>query len=63
LPGSGEINADSIKAEAPGDAWWAKLWGSVEAADKPAPAKEAKPTKVPTITQNTRPSPAPSTPR
>jgi cell division protein FtsB len=63
LPGSGEINPESKKTEAPGDAWWAKLWGSVEAADKPAPAKEAKPTKVPTITQNTTPSPAPSTPR
>lgn len=37
------------------DAWWEKLWGSVETADRPAPAK-TEPTKVPTITVSTKPA-------
>jgi cell division protein FtsB len=45
----------------PKDAWWDKLWGSVEAADQPAPVKvETKPTKEPTITEKSKPSPSAS---
>ena len=36
------------------DAWWDKMWGSVEAADKPAPPK-AKPKKPKPITVDTKP--------
>jgi cell division protein FtsB len=62
LGGGAEINAPK-KATPPQDAWWDKLWGSVEAADKPAPVKtETKPTKQPTITEDTKPQ-ASATPR
>ena len=37
------------------DAWWDKMWGSVEAADRPAPTAPPKPTKQPTITEDTKP--------
>ena len=43
------------------DAWWDKLWGSVEAADQPAPAP-TKPTKEPTITAKTKPGEASPSP-
>ena len=49
LGGGVEINAEEPRPEAPQDAWWSKLWGSVEAADKPAP-KNQKPEKAPPIT-------------
>ena len=39
LGGGAEIEATGPTLEEPRDAWWAKLWGSVAAADKPAPAK------------------------
>jgi cell division protein FtsB len=57
LGGGAEIDSSAKKAAPPGDAWWAKLWGSVEAADKPAPVNAAKPkpTKAPTITEDTKP--------
>lgn len=45
----------------PQDAWWTKLWGSVEAADKPAP-KATKPAKPPAITATTKPSASAATP-
>jgi cell division protein FtsB len=35
-------------------AWWTRMWGSVEAADKPAP-KPTTPTKPPAITATTKP--------
>ncbi len=39
LGGGAEITADTPEPQKPQDAWWAKLWGSVEAADQPAPVK------------------------
>ncbi len=61
LGGGAEITAQN-KTEAPAPvAWWSKLWGSVEAADKPAPpkpkAREPKP-----ITPDTKPNNATATP-
>ena len=48
---------------APTNVWWQKLWGSVETADDPAPARPAAaPTKIPTITPSTTPK-ATTTPR
>ena len=56
LGGGAEISADAQEAEKPRDAWWAKLWGSVEAADKPAPVKpRPKPTPAKPITDKTKP--------
>lgn len=70
LGGGSEITAAN-KPEGPAPvAWWSKLWGSVEAADRPAPpkpeAKEPKPITPRTKPNNTAPTPtsAPSaTPR
>ena len=46
LGGGAEITADTPEPQKPQDAWWDKLWGSVEAADKPAPVKpKPKPAK------------------
>ena len=39
LGGGAEIESSASTVDEPQDAWWAKLWGSVEAADRPAPAK------------------------
>lgn len=39
LGGGALIEASGPTLAEPRDAWWAKLWGSVAAADKPAPAK------------------------
>ena len=54
LGGGAEITAETRLAEKSPDAWWSKLWGSVQAADQPAPApvktKEPKP-----ITEKTKP--------
>jgi cell division protein FtsB len=61
LGGGAEINSAAKKAAAPQDVWWAKMWGSVEAADKPAPAANVRPSKPPTITESTKPKDA--TPR
>jgi cell division protein FtsB len=61
LGGGAEI-ASAEKPAAPRDAWWDKLWGSVEAADQPAPAAGAKPTQQPTIKAEQTPSESP-TPR
>ena len=38
LGGGAEITSEVVPVAEPGDAWWAKLWGSVAAADQPAPA-------------------------
>ena len=40
--------------EAAQDAWWSKLWGSVQAADRPAPVKSE--VKEKTITVKTPPN-------
>jgi cell division protein FtsB len=55
LGGGAEISADAAEPVEPAeDAWWAKLWGSVAAADQPAPATgEAEPDKP--ITEKTKP--------
>ena len=37
LGGGAEITGEATAVAEPGDAWWAKLWGSVAAADQPAP--------------------------
>jgi cell division protein FtsB len=64
LGGGAEITAQN-KTEAPAPvAWWAKLWGSVEAADKPAPpkpkAREPKPITPDTKPNNATPTPTPT---
>ena len=56
LGGGTEINPAQTAGK-PADAWWAKMWGSVEAADHPAPAAP-QPAKRPPITQTTKPSPS-----
>ena len=47
LGGGAEIGSSRTMISEPQDAWWAKLWGSVEAADKPAPAKPKEKTITP----------------
>ncbi|MCW2811584.1 MAG: hypothetical protein JWP61_2042 [Friedmanniella sp.] len=59
LGGGVEITSEAAPAPVtPADAWYAKLWGSVAAADDPTPAPD--PADAPPITVNTRPSPSPS---
>jgi cell division protein FtsB len=55
LGGGAEISAESPDpVKPPEDAWWAKLWGSVAAADEPAPARtQTEPDKP--ITEKTKP--------
>ena len=52
LGGGAEIESSTATTDEPQDAWWAKLWGSVEAADKPAPPKP----KEKPITTKTEPA-------
>jgi hypothetical protein len=55
LGGGAEISAETAEPVEPAeDAWWAKLWGSVAAADQPTPATtgEAEPDKP--ITEKTK---------
>ena len=55
LGGGAEITSDTTpEPQKPQDAWWDKLWGSVEAADQPAPVK-AKPKPPKPITAETKP--------
>lgn len=54
IVGGAEIVAEEGDGE-PKPTWYQKMWGSVEAADKPAPA-EPKPSEKPTITEDTEPS-------
>ncbi len=54
LGGGAEITSDTPEPQKPREAWWDKLWGSVEAADKPAPVK-AKPKPAKPITDETKP--------
>ena len=44
LGGGAKISAETAPDESAQDSWWSKLWGSVEAADRPAPVK-TNPTK------------------
>jgi hypothetical protein len=54
LGGGAKITAEAAPDEAAQDAWWSKLWGSVQAADRPAPVKPE--IKEKTITVNTQPN-------
>ena len=54
LGGGAKITAETSPDESPQDAWWSKLWGSVQAADRPAPVKSE--VKEKTITVKTPPS-------
>ena len=53
LGGGAEITSEVVAVAEPGDAWWAKLWGSVAAADQPAPAPTPEADKP--ITEDTPP--------
>jgi cell division protein FtsB len=55
LGGGAVITAQNTPTEQPKDAWYAKLLGSVETADKPAPAKTA-PKEPKPITVKSKPS-------
>lgn len=59
IGGGAEISPEAQTAKPAQDAWWSKLWGSVEAADKPAPAK-VKEKDPPPITVDSTPAPTPS---
>jgi cell division protein FtsB len=54
LGGGAKISAEMVPNEPAQDAWWSKLWGSVQAADRPAPVKTAADEK--TITVKTKPN-------
>jgi cell division protein FtsB len=54
LGGGAKISAETAPDESVQDAWWSKLWGSVEAADRPAPVKSDPGEK--TITVKTKPN-------
>jgi cell division protein FtsB len=54
LGGGAKISAVDAPEQQPQDSWWSKLWGSVEAADRPAPVKA--PVKDKTITVKTKPN-------
>jgi cell division protein FtsB len=54
LGGGAEIKAESASDEPAQDLWWSKLWGSVEAADRPAPVPD--PAREKPITEKTKPN-------
>lgn len=54
LGGGAEIKAETAPHEPTQNSWWSKLWGSVEAADRPAPVKDAAQEKP--ITEKTKPN-------
>jgi cell division protein FtsB len=54
LGGGAEIKAESASDEPVQDTWWSKLWGSVEAADRPAPVPD--PAREKPITEKTKPN-------
>lgn len=54
LGGGAQISSPRAP-ETPQTAWWDKMWGSVEAADRPAPVPSPKPKRQPTITEDTKP--------
>lgn len=54
LGGGAEIKAESASDEPAQDTWWSKLWGSVEAADRPAPVPD--PAREKPITEKTKPN-------
>ena len=54
LGGGAEIKAEAASQEQPQDSWWSELWGSVQAADRPAPVET--PAQQKPITEKTKPS-------
>lgn len=54
LGGGAKISAEAAPEQQPQDSWWSKLWGSVEAADRPVPVKT--PVQDKTITVKTKPN-------
>lgn len=57
LGGGAEITAETKPSAPPSPGWWQRLWGSVAAADNPAPAPPpTKRAKQPTLTEKTKPS-------
>ena len=61
LGGGAEIGSGAMPQEASTDAWWLRLWGSVEAADNPAPVRK-DPEDQPPITEKTMRRGAPPSP-
>jgi cell division protein FtsB len=62
LGGGAEIGSGTKPSDTANDAWWSRLWGSVEAADRPAPVRK-DPADRPPITEDTAPadgSPSPT---
>jgi len=55
LGGGVEISGEVTPVAEPGDAWWAKLWGSVAAADAPAPVQTSAPDSDQPVTEDTTP--------
>jgi Septum formation initiator len=55
LGGGAEITAAAQPPEEPKDAWWSRLWGSLQAADQPALVRK-DPAKRPPITEDTKPN-------
>lgn len=43
LGGGASLGAENSTTQGPKRVWWDKLWGSVETADRPAPAKPGDP--------------------
>jgi cell division protein FtsB len=52
LGGGATISAEGAREGQPQDTWWSRLWGSVAAADRPAPV----PAQEKTITVKTKPN-------
>ena len=57
LGGGAEIDSGPQPNDTSDDAWWSRLWGSVEAADRPAPVR-VDPADKPPITEDTAPADA-----
>jgi cell division protein FtsB len=54
LGGGAQIKAEAAPQEQLQDSWWSRLWGSVQAADQPAPVKT--PAEERPITVKTKPN-------
>jgi cell division protein FtsB len=55
LGGGAEITGEVAPPAEPGDAWWAKLWGSVAAADAPVPVSTPAPAADKPVTEDSQP--------
>ncbi len=56
LGGGSEIGKARMPPSTKPDAWWLRLWGSVEGADQPAPVKPAQPKAEKPITADDKPT-------